>query len=77
MENNNTCNGDGGGDGFCAEYSQWALKAVNHQNSNNSRRQFVGDFFDESGICRFLNTRKGSARIKKVIPEAMAISKIE
>ena len=59
MEDDNTCNGDDGGNGFGAEDSQWTLQAVDNQNSNNSRRQFVGDFFKEAGICRFLNTRNG------------------
>ena len=48
MEDDNTCNGDDGGNGFGAEDSQWTLQAVDNQNSNNSRRQFVGDFFKES-----------------------------
>ena len=48
MEDDNTCNGDGGGNGFGVEDSQWTLQAVDNQDSNNSRRQFVGDFFKES-----------------------------
>ena len=57
MEDDNTCNGDGGGNGFGVEDSQWTLQAVDNQDSNN--------------------TRNGNARIRKVIPDAMAISKME
>ena len=45
MEDDNTCNGDDGGNGFGAEDSQWTLQAVDNQYSNNSWREFVGDLF--------------------------------
>ena len=53
MEDDNTCNGDDGGNGFGAEDSQWTFQAVDNQNSTIAGGSLSAISFRKAGICRF------------------------